>query len=372
MFRMVSRWFLALVLVGLVGISLPAGPVTDQSSDQDQRDAVPRAEQILQLAADHEFNAMYDYLHPDAQAIIPRAAAVGVFTALYEEGKVGDATVTGVQMTEWTWGVTGQTYQNAAGVDFSQAYVDEEGRARILDDTMYLVKHDDQWRWFFGSDPSSVQEMIDQYGQQNVQEDAQPQGQLFTEGEFIQNVVNDLDAYYRDVLSYTDTEYVSPGVVLVGPGQSVRTACGPAQGGFWAFYCPLDQTVYLEEALLDQLQDTADFAAAFVIAHEWAHHIQTILGFERTSQPTTWSDVYSIELELMADCFSGVWAYDADARGRLEPDDVEEAMQFTIERLGDPEFIDAYDPQAHGTADERVRFFMNGYDEGFSGCNVKL
>jgi len=311
---------------------------------------------------------MYDYIHPDAHRIIPRAAAVGAFTAIYEEGQVGDATVHGVEIGPWTWGVTGQTYDRAAGVDFTQAYVDSDGRARILEDTMYLVKSGDQWRWFFGSDPSFVQEMIDQYGQQ----DAQPQGELLTQGDFLQNVVDDLDAFYRDVLSYTDKQYESPGVVLVEQGDAVDTACGPAQSGFWAFYCPLDQTVYLEDALLSQLQQTADFAAAFVVAHEWAHHIQTVVGFERTTQPTSWSDVYSIELELMADCFSGVWAQDADTRGRLEPGDVEEAMNFTIERLGDPAYINAYDPQAHGTADQRVHFFMNGYNEGFSGCNLKL
>ena len=113
-------------------------------------------------------------------------------------------------------------------------------------------------------------------------------------------------------------------------------------------------------------------AAAFVIAHEWSHHVQTVLGFERTTRPETWNQVHSIELELMADCFSGAWARDAYERGRIDISDVDEAMNFTIQRLGDPTYIDEYDPQAHGTADQRVTAFMNGFEEGFSGCNIKI
>jgi hypothetical protein len=358
MIRFVSRLFLAIVLVALAGI--PAGAARAQDEDQDARDATQAAEQILQMAVDREFNAMYDLVHPDAYEVIPRAAAVGAFTAIYDEMKVGDASVTGVEIGPWTWGVTGKTYEDAAGVAFSQAYVDTDGHARILEDTMYLVKSGDEWRWFFGSDPDFVSQMIKEYGQK---EDL-PQGELFTNGDFLQNVVNDL--------SYTDANYVSPGVVLVSPGDSVSTGCGPASSGFWAFYCPPDQTLYLEEALLTSLEKDADFAAAFVIAHEWAHHIQTVVGFERTTAPNSWAEVYSIELELMADCFSGAWARDADTRGRLEPGDVDEAMQFTIERLGDPAYIDEYDQQAHGSADQRVSAFMGGYNEGFSGCNLKI
>jgi hypothetical protein len=185
-------------------------------------------------------------------------------------------------------------------------------------------------------------------------------------------VVDDLDVFYADVLGYTGAEYFTPGVVLVAPGRSVQTGCGPAQSGFWAFYCPLDQTIYLDEDLLSQVEEQADFAVAFVIAHEWAHHIQTVVGIERTQSPDEWNEVYSIELELMADCMSGAWALDVDTRGLLESDDIDETVAFTIEYLGDPENIDEYDPQAHGSADLRRESFLLGYEEGFLGCNVTL
>jgi predicted metalloprotease len=362
MARIVRRLLILMLLVGFAhGAILSAAA---QDVETDKQAATEAATTILTQAVNRQFNAMYDLIHPDAMAIIPRAAAVGAFTDIYNEAQVKDATIHSVEMTSFTWGVTGKRYGYAAAVDFSQSYTDDQGRAQTLQDTMYLVKSGDAWRWFFGSDPDFVQSMIQQYGQT----DTTP----LTEGDLISNVVNDLDAYYRDVLSYTDYKYVTPGVVVVTPGTSAQTACGPASSGFWGFYCPPDGTLYLEESLLTQLQQSQDFAAAFVIAHEWAHHIQTVIGLERTTAPTTWNQVHSIELELMADCFAGAWAQDVDTRGLLEPDDIDEAIQFTIEKLGDPTYVDLYDPQAHGTSEMRVTSFKNGYEQGFLGCNVTL
>ncbi|CAN5470889.1 hypothetical protein BH09CHL1_BH09CHL1_30540 [soil metagenome] len=362
MARLVRRLLVLLLLVGFVqGIASPARAQDDETA---KGEAVNAASQILTFAVNRKFNAMYDLIHPDAKEVIPRAAAVGAFTAIYDAARVEDASIHDVSIETFTWGVTGERYRNAAAVEFSQSYTDDSGRSQTLKDTMYLVKSGDNWGWFFGSEPDFVQEMIAQYGQS----DTTP----LVEGDLISNVVNDLDVYYRDVFTYMDVKYVTPGVVVVSPGTSVQTACGPAASGFWGFYCPPDGTLYLEEALLTQLQQTQDFAAAFVIAHEWAHHIQTIIGFDRTTSPQGWNQVHSIELELMADCFSGAWAQDVGTRGLLESDDIDDAIQFTIDKLGDPAYIDVYDQQAHGTDEMRVTAFKNGYEQGFSGCNVTL
>jgi predicted metalloprotease len=82
--------------------------------------------------------------------------------------------------------------------------------------------------------------------------------------------------------------------------------------------------------------------------------------------------VHSIELELMADCMAGAWALDVDTRGMLQPGDIDAAINFTVEKLGDPSYISEYDPQAHGSNDQRVQSFLNGYEQGFSGCNVVM
>jgi predicted metalloprotease len=224
------------------------------------------------------------------------------------------------------------------------------------------------WRWFFGSSKEFVQQAIQQYG-------GTPVAESMTSGDLMQNVVNDLDAFWRDVVSYTPYDYQSPHVVAVPEGQSAQSACGPAEGNFAAFYCPPDMTLYLDESFLLSIQQQAPFAAAFVIAHEWAHHIQSGVGLVRvgpSEEPQEWNEVYSIELELMADCFAGVWAQDANTRGLLEAAAIDQAVQLALQMLGDPQFVGPYDPQAHGTGEQRATSIMNGYDQGFLGCNVKL
>ena len=365
------RYLLAvfLVTVSLVAPGLaPPGLAQEEDRDinRDRANAAATAAEILRMAGERKFNAMYDYMHPDAMAVVPRAAAVGVFTDVYEEAQAGQAQITGVEMVPWTWGVTGQEYPYAAEISFIQSFVDENNEQTWLEDAMYLVDSGGEWRWFFGSSPELVAEAIATFGQQSAP---------ITEGDLIQNVVNDLDAFYADVLSYTDATYYSPRVVLVSPGDVIGTACGPATPGFYAFYCPLDQSIYLEEQKLAEIAQTDELISAFVIAHEWAHHVQSGVGLERVGpreQPDTWAEVYSIELELMADCMSGAWAQDLDTRGALEQGDVDATVDFTVNTLGDPGFIAEYDPQAHGSGAQRSQSILLGYSDGFLGCNIVI
>lgn len=365
------RFLLSMLLV-VVALLAPAAalPVTAQNQEstinRDRAVAAATASEILRMAGERKFNAMYDYMHPDAMAIVPRAAAVGLFTEVYEAAQAGQAQIIGVEMVPWTWGVTGQEYPYVAKISFVQPYVDEDNQQTWLEDDMYLVNSGGEWRWFFGSTAQTVQEAIAAYGQESAP---------ITQGDLIQNVVNDLDAFYADVLSYTPSRYYSPRVVLVSPGDRVGTACGPATPGFYAFYCPPDSSIYLEEAKLQEIGQVDDFIPAFVIAHEWAHHVQDSVGLERVGpmqRPNDWAEVYSIELELMADCMSGAWAQDLDTRGALEQGDIDATVDFTVNTLGDPNFIAEYDPQAHGNGPQRSQSILLGYSDGFLGCNIVI
>jgi predicted metalloprotease len=347
----------------LLALSAPAA-ATAQDTERDARAAVATAEELFALADARKFNAMYDRIHPDAHQIIPRVVAVRAFEDIYAAAQAGRAQIVGVELVSWSWGVTGKRYDDAAAVSFEQPYV-ENGQERILEDTMYLVPSGGEWRWFFGSSPEFVEAAIRAYGEDQAFES-------ITSGNLVERSVQDLEAYYTDAFGYTNLDYDTPGVVAVGPGERVQTACGPATAGFWAFYCPPDATIYLEAEFLDQVARQADFAAAFVIAHEWAHHVQTEIGLVRTSAPDEWNEVYSIELELMADCLSGVWALDLDTRGLLEHDDIDETVEFTMQYLGDPEHTDVFDPQAHGTAEQRANAILSGYQNGFEGCNIQV
>jgi predicted metalloprotease len=360
------------VLCLMVALVSPLAPVAiglaqDSQTDlADRANAAAAAQQIFQLAADHDFNAMYDLIHPDAHAVVPRAAAVGTFQSIYGQTQTGQAQILGVQLTSWTWGVTGKTYDRAAAVEFSQPYVDQSGNNALLSDTMYLVQDNKgAWRWFFGSTPEFVAQAIKQYGSAEA---TTP----ITQGDVITNVVNDLDAFWRDVISYTSFTYQSPKVVVVDQGQSQMTACGAAAGSFAGFYCPPDATIYLDAPFL---ADLPPFAAAFVIAHEWGHHIQSGVGIVRVDpgqQPTQWNQLYSIELEIMADCMTGAWAQDANTRGLLQEGDIDQAVDLALQMLGDPNGVGELDPQAHGSGEARAQAIQNGYQQGFLACNVTI
>ena len=355
-----------LLTILLVAPLIGANPAAAQETARDRARSASAAEAILQLAVDGNFNAMYDQIHPDAHAVVPRAAAVGSFADIYADAQPGPAQVVGAELVSWTWPVTGQTYDRAAAIAFVQPFIDQNGQEAWLEDTMYLVEDGGgEWRWFFGSSPEFVEQAIQMYGTAQV---AEP----ITEGGTIEQVVNDLDAFYADVVSYTEFTYQSPGVVVVPEGQGAMSACGPAQGQFAGFYCPPDLTIYLDEPFLLQMEP---FAAAFVIAHEWAHHVQSGVGFARmnpSERPDEWNEVFSIELELMADCMAGAWAQDANTRGLLQEGDIDQAIQLALELLGDPNGVGELDPQAHGSGEQRAQAITGGYEQGFLACNLTI
>lgn len=378
--------FLVLALIGLMmlGVAAPTYAQTttlDPATMQYQAEAAAAGTQILSLAGARNFATMYDMMHPDSKAVAPRSAVTGLFDAAYTNAQAGNPQIVSVEIVDYTWPVNGKTYSPAAKVSFVLPIVDSTGQQTYVSDALYLAPDSTgTWGWFFGNSAAMVQQAIDTYGSSDVAAGGQTtsNGQPvlntpLTEGDFLVNTVNDLDAFWRDVISYTDYTYVSPGVVIVAEGDTVQSACGPASTGFWGFYCPLDEKMYLDEKLLDDLKDQGDyFAAAFVIAHEWAHHVQSGIGLTRTSHPTQWNEVHSIELELMADCMSGVWARDAESRGVINPGDIEQAATFAIEMLGDPRYVDEYDEQAHGNGQQRVSAIMGGYEDGFLACNLLI
>ncbi|MEQ9695309.1 neutral zinc metallopeptidase [Shimia sp. SDUM112013] len=176
--------------------------------------------------------------------------------------------------------------------------------------------------------------------------------------------------------------YVPP--VLVLYSGVTQSPCGGASGATGPFYCPADQKAYLDTeffaTMARQLQAGGDFAAAYVIAHEVAHHVQNELGIlpevnrirQRVSQ--TEANALTVRLELQADCLSGVWARHVD--GLLEPGDMEEALN-AARMIGDDHLQKRAGrvPQphtfTHGTSAQRARWFARGYERGdISRCNT--
>ena len=149
---------------------------------------------------------------------------------------------------------------------------------------------------------------------------------------------------------------------------AVQSGCGPASSATGPFYCPADEKSYLDLGFFRELRDRfgapGDFAQAYVLAHEIAHHVQHQLGFSPGR-----SNEGSVRHELMADCLAGVWANSTEERGLLEAGDVDEAIA-AASAVGDDR-IQAQAGQrvnpetwTHGSAEQRAASFRRGFDSG--------
>jgi predicted metalloprotease len=176
--------------------------------------------------------------------------------------------------------------------------------------------------------------------------------------------------------------YQPPRLVLFSGSE--QSGCGAAQSAMGPFYCPADRKVYLDQTFFDELSRRfgapGDFAAAYVIAHEVGHHVQNLLGISGQAQEAqqrsskTRANAISVQVELQADCFAGVWA--KDNAGRLEPGDVEEAMRAAT-AIGDDTLQKAAQgvvvPESftHGSSAQRTKWFMRGMTTGtVAGCDT--
>lgn len=196
--------------------------------------------------------------------------------------------------------------------------------------------------------------------------------------EFVGVVLSDTEKVWSEAFADSGIPYRNPTLVLYSGVTS--SACGGAQAAMGPFYCPNDRKIFLDtdffRVMQQQLGAEGDFAQAYVIAHEVAHHVQNSLGTlekvnaVRARSSEAESNALSVRIELQADCFAGVWARAVQDRfGALEPGDVEEAMD-TAARIGDDALQRAQrgvvvpDSFTHGSSEQRQRWFYTGFNSG--------
>ena len=163
---------------------------------------------------------------------------------------------------------------------------------------------------------------------------------------------------------------------------AIESACGFAQSATGPFYCPGDRKVYLDLGFFDELSQRfgapGDFAEAYVIAHEFGHHVQNLLGVSARVQqdPRPGATSASVALELQADCYAGVWGHAASKSGRfeagrveLEPGDAEEALRAAgaigddrLQRMATGRV--APERFTHGSSAQRIEWFRRGMSSG--------
>lgn len=211
--------------------------------------------------------------------------------------------------------------------------------------------------------------------------------------QFVKVVVADTEDVWGQIFQEGGQTYNEPELILFN-GQ-VNSACGSATSATGPFYCPGDQTVYLDVSFFTEMRQNlgisgdqqgsgdrensgkaGDFAQAYVISHEVGHHVQTLLGIsqqvaEASRQVTrAQANKLSVLQELQADCFAGVWANRNQERVQfLEAGDIDEAIN-AAGQIGDDRLARAGggavvpDNFTHGTSQQRVQWFSRGLDSG--------
>ena len=165
-----------------------------------------------------------------------------------------------------------------------------------------------------------------------------------------------------------------PGVQVFS--EAVNTACGGATSAVGPFHCPVDQTIYIDLGFYQELEsrfgaEGGPFAEMYVVAHEYGHHVQNLLGLLDPGRDAG-EEGRAVRTELMADCFAGVWGANAVETGFLEPLTREQIAQAldAASVIGDDRIQEQTQGQVnpetwtHGTSEQRQEWFTNGLDSG--------
>ncbi|MCK0143690.1 neutral zinc metallopeptidase [Aliiroseovarius sp. F20344] len=198
-------------------------------------------------------------------------------------------------------------------------------------------------------------------------------------GEFVSVTLADTEDVWSSLFRSQVGESYNPVTLVLYKGVT-QSPCGGASGATGPFYCPGDRKVYLDTAFFTtmsrKLGASGDFAAAYVVAHEVAHHVQNELGIlmqaNRIRQQVSEaeSNSISVRIELQADCYSGIWAREVQQRfGTLESGDLAEAIN-AARQIGDDTLqrnagrVPMPHTFTHGTSEQRASWFARGFDSG--------
>ena len=235
--------------------------------------------------------------------------------------------------------------------------------------------------WIFGINPMTILSVLSG-GEAPVQVQAPGPSQRAPADDrmakFVRTVLADTEDVWKDVFAKGGATYKEPRLVMFRG--ATATACGQGQSAMGPFYCPADQKVYIDlgfyETLTKRLGAPGEFAQAYVVAHEVGHHVQNLLGISskvdemRGRVSKVEYNALSVKLELQADCFAGVWAFNANnSRHILEGGDIASAMNAAA-KIGDDALQrsagGAVVPESftHGSSAQRQKWFETGLKTG--------
>lgn len=201
--------------------------------------------------------------------------------------------------------------------------------------------------------------------------------------QFVSFVLDDTQKSWTQILTPQGIQYRHAKLVLFR--DSIDSACGQAQSASGPFYCPGDEKVYIDLGFYDELKERfgapGEFAQAYVLAHEMGHHVQKLIGVEQKvhaaqEQNPRNANRLSVDVELQADCFAGVWGHSTDERKLLDPGEVKEGLDAAA-AVGDDRLqrmaTGRVNPETftHGSSAQRMEWFQRGFSTGdMNQCNT--
>lgn len=234
--------------------------------------------------------------------------------------------------------------------------------------------------FFLGGDPSAILSSgMGSAGPQTEQRELSAEEKQVTQ--FISMLTAENEQTWTKIFQENGMQY-RPAKVVMFEGMT-QSGCGTAQAAMGPFYCPNDETVYMDLSFFKELQGrfgakVTEFSVAYVLAHEMGHHVQNVLGTLGKTEQLRRSGRYSeadlnrvsVATELQADFYAGLWARYTDNREKfLEPGDIDAAIS-AAEAVGDDNIMkrsQGYVNQeafTHGSSAQRKEWFMKGYNSG--------
>ena len=235
---------------------------------------------------------------------------------------------------------------------------------------------------FGGENAQMITPVLEQFNNQSQsapteQRDLTPSE--IEEGKFVKTILADNEDVWNKIFQENNLQFEAAKIVLFS-GQ-VETACGGASSASGPFYCPGDQKIYMDMSFFEELRTKfgakgGDFAIAYVIGHEYGHHIQNLLGTStkmrqlQQGKSEAEANKLSVALELQADFYAGLWTnYNEKTNAMLEPGDIEEALS-AAQAVGDDAIQKKMQGQVvpdsftHGTSEQRMYWFQKGLQSG--------